>query len=488
MIVATTLLLMVSGCKKDNEYMPVVITTGISAITENTATSGGNVTTGTNITARGIVWNTSTNPSMNMNQGKTTEGTGTGNFVSNLTSLTPNTTYYVRAYVSNSSETIYGNQISFNTNESHAQNSVYYIEPPKQTDPIMYQANGTFSIGLNKNQDFTLNLTSDIIGSIHICGGRHIRVYGNGHKVSGLIRLLNNGGSSNSSATTGGGDVGEGGSFYIEGVYWPKHQYLYGSAGAIQDCITIYNNGDAQYNDGRNVKCVIIQRCRAKGIWGSNGAMGHGDFFQVQGGGTAPLLLGYTYISNCTVSTGYTGFQYYKYKPGGSGTLYDNPRMRMVNVNWEPYFYTDPSKEWCNIKTDGSPIQGPYFAIGLDNDPNSQPGPGLHMAVLETYAQKIERNGGERKVFNPNNDIANNTVYEDRPGGTTIILNDRITRTKSAFMAGAIKIGSPAQGDFMSESEFNPATWKNIGVPGGPVFYVSYQDGKLPEELGIPFH
>ena len=40
-------------------------------------------------------------------------GNGSGSFVSNLTGLTQATTYYVRAYATNSVGTIYGNEISF---------------------------------------------------------------------------------------------------------------------------------------------------------------------------------------------------------------------------------------------------------------------------------------------------------------------------------------------------------------------------------------
>ena len=41
--------------------------------------------------------------------------TGTGSFISSITALIPNTTYYLRAYASNSSGTAYGNEVSFPT-------------------------------------------------------------------------------------------------------------------------------------------------------------------------------------------------------------------------------------------------------------------------------------------------------------------------------------------------------------------------------------
>jgi uncharacterized protein (TIGR02145 family) len=98
---------------------PIVVgtltTTAITAITSTTAVSGGNITAdgGGAITARGVCWNTSTNPSTA--NSKTTDGTGTGSFVSNLITLLPGTTYYVKAYATNSAGTAYGNELTFKT-------------------------------------------------------------------------------------------------------------------------------------------------------------------------------------------------------------------------------------------------------------------------------------------------------------------------------------------------------------------------------------
>lgn len=94
--------------------LATVTTTPVTSITSNSAISGGNVTTngGGGISARGVVWNTATMPTLS--HFKTTNGTGTGTFTSNLTSLTPpGTTYYVRAYVTNNIGTAYGNEVTF---------------------------------------------------------------------------------------------------------------------------------------------------------------------------------------------------------------------------------------------------------------------------------------------------------------------------------------------------------------------------------------
>jgi hypothetical protein len=87
----------------------------ISAITANSATSGGNIITdgGAPVNARGVCWNTTGNPTIADN--KSSDGSGTGSYVSLLIGLLPNTTYYLRSYATNSLGTSYGNQITFLT-------------------------------------------------------------------------------------------------------------------------------------------------------------------------------------------------------------------------------------------------------------------------------------------------------------------------------------------------------------------------------------
>jgi len=91
-------------------------TTAISSINITTAVSGGNITTdgGSSITARGVCWNTSSGATVALST-KTTDGTGTGSFTSNISGLTSATTYYVRAYATNTVGTAYGSEIIFTT-------------------------------------------------------------------------------------------------------------------------------------------------------------------------------------------------------------------------------------------------------------------------------------------------------------------------------------------------------------------------------------
>lgn len=101
----------------DNIELATVTTTDVIEITQTTAISGGNVTSdgGGSVTARGVVWGISQNPTINDNL--TVDGTGTGSFTSDLSSLNPATTYFVRAYATNNTGTVYGNEVSFTTDD-----------------------------------------------------------------------------------------------------------------------------------------------------------------------------------------------------------------------------------------------------------------------------------------------------------------------------------------------------------------------------------
>jgi uncharacterized protein (TIGR02145 family) len=96
--------------------IPTLTTIPISDITSTTAKSGGIVIgdCGSVVTARGIVWSTSPNPTVSLGT-KTNDASGTGSFNSSLTGLSPNTTYYVRAYSINATGPGYGQEIAFTT-------------------------------------------------------------------------------------------------------------------------------------------------------------------------------------------------------------------------------------------------------------------------------------------------------------------------------------------------------------------------------------
>lgn len=104
------------GCKDDPD-LPTLTTNTVTDITISTATSGGKITSdgGAEITARGVCYGTATKPMITGT--KTSDSKGSGNFTSSLTGLTPNTTYYVRAYATNEAGTAYGNEVTFATGQ-----------------------------------------------------------------------------------------------------------------------------------------------------------------------------------------------------------------------------------------------------------------------------------------------------------------------------------------------------------------------------------
>lgn len=96
---------------------PTVTTQAVTNITTTTATGNGTISAlgVPNPTEHGIVWNTSANPTIA--NSRTTNGpvNATGAFTGLMTGLTPGTQYYVRAYATNATGTVYGAEVTFIT-------------------------------------------------------------------------------------------------------------------------------------------------------------------------------------------------------------------------------------------------------------------------------------------------------------------------------------------------------------------------------------
>lgn len=149
----------------DSLNPPSVTTALASAITNTTATAGGEVTSdnGNAVTARGVVWATTTAPTVALTT-KTTDGTGTGTFTSSLSSLSANTRYYYRAYATNLyNATSYGTEYNFYT--AAIVPSAPTLGNPQQTSiDVTVNANGnnattTYSIRVNGSQYVQANGT-----------------------------------------------------------------------------------------------------------------------------------------------------------------------------------------------------------------------------------------------------------------------------------------------------------------------------------------
>ena len=128
--------------------MPVVVTSAVTQITENSAVLGGNVTYDGNatVTERGVVYSTSPNPVItNLNNFIRPCGWGTGEFTYNATTLQANTTYYVRAYAKNEKGTAYGAEVSFTTKS---------IAVPQYVDLGLSVKWATCNVGASKPEDY----------------------------------------------------------------------------------------------------------------------------------------------------------------------------------------------------------------------------------------------------------------------------------------------------------------------------------------------
>ncbi len=106
----------VTGTGVNPVYPATLSTTAVTELTPTSATTGGDVAAdgGSAVTARGVVWAKTPNPTTSVTT-KTVNGAGTGAFASAITELVPGTTYFVRAYATNGVSTAYGQEISFTT-------------------------------------------------------------------------------------------------------------------------------------------------------------------------------------------------------------------------------------------------------------------------------------------------------------------------------------------------------------------------------------
>lgn len=91
------------------------VSTILSTYGYNTAIVSGTINSngGSSITQSGVCYSTSPNPTTS--NSKTTDGQTAGSWSSNISGLSPNTTYYARAYASNGAGPGYGSQVSFTT-------------------------------------------------------------------------------------------------------------------------------------------------------------------------------------------------------------------------------------------------------------------------------------------------------------------------------------------------------------------------------------
>lgn len=301
-----------------SKLAPTVMTDEVSVITSNSAICGGNVTSdgGDDVTARGVCYSTSPNPTITNSH--TSDGNGTGFYVSNLTGLLPNTTYYVKAYATNSMGTSYGDQKCFTTD----------IDYPTVT---------TASV-------------SNITSSTAVCGGNVTSDGGSLVTSRGVCWSIFPNPTINDSYTSDGSGIGaftsslseldDNTTYYVRSYATNEVGTTYGEqksftteqipipTGAINGLFTINSNGDQiwfsqgnlQYQANTNLWKFAEHQYDYIGGSNSNISWNYTGWIDLYGWGTS----GYNHGAICcqTWSTSQTDSDYYAY---GSSTynLYD---------------------------------------------------------------------------------------------------------------------------------------------------------------------
>ncbi len=229
--------------------LPTLNTTSLSLITGSSAMSGGNITNdgGASITQRGVCWNTTGNPSIS--DSITNDGAGTGIFTSSITGLTANSTYYVRAYASNSSGTAYGNEITFLANSSIAIGNSYqggiiaYVLQPGDPGYVASTPHGIIaattdqSTGIiwDNGSNISISATQGAFGTGNANTNAIVASQGNASYAAKLCFDLVSGGFSDwylpsavelnklyiNRAAIGG---------FANGIYWSSSEYTYEGA------------------------------------------------------------------------------------------------------------------------------------------------------------------------------------------------------------------------------------------------------------------
>jgi uncharacterized protein (TIGR02145 family) len=113
-ILPILILLSASSCKKESEKIMSVSNDSILAISYTSAKAYATIIDiGEGIEQYGHLWSTSASLTVVDNEGKTQHGSThmTGSFSSDMTNLSPGTKYYVRAYILNSGNVVYGDVI-----------------------------------------------------------------------------------------------------------------------------------------------------------------------------------------------------------------------------------------------------------------------------------------------------------------------------------------------------------------------------------------
>lgn len=146
--------LFVFNCKENDPELikPTVGSTSVANVGPSSALLSATVTDegSLSVTSRGIVYSTSATPTIET-ASKAISGSGEGSFEVELTNLTPETTYFARAYATSDIGTAYGTEVDFTT-------QILDITPPTVTN--ISPSDG--SIDVDRNTNVVVEFSEDI--------------------------------------------------------------------------------------------------------------------------------------------------------------------------------------------------------------------------------------------------------------------------------------------------------------------------------------
>jgi hypothetical protein len=305
---------------------PTVTTGTAGSATTSVTISASNVTSGggASVTARGIAYGTSASPTIS---GSTTSnGTGTGSFDATLTGLTGGTTYYARAYATNSAGTSYGSQISFTTEAdvpaqvtlSRAHSpidggfTVAWTDVANETGYLLqHSTNATFASGVTTVNITTANTTSHNLTGLTNGNAHYVRVLGysaggNGTWSATQVNQLN---SLAANATSYLSVAGEVSAYTVAGIFGAANQAGLASSTTAEASTTImllndagstantifYNSSENQWREGgSNMASTAIPQGTAFMLRNRSGST---DFFLLA---AAPRTANFTVSVNAT--------------------------------------------------------------------------------------------------------------------------------------------------------------------------------------------